>query len=319
MELVHTYQTAFEEHKREKTDCIIAASGFHSRCTYVAENMNLHEASKLLITFDENEQVELRQKNEAVFRNLGFITINESSRSISNIEKLLNSTLNDNVSESLNIVIDYSCMPKIWISAILNFIHENESLKQRINIYFAYTPKKFIAGAKRTVEFIGPISGTDEQIKIDKSVALIAGLDNSPDSTMKIINKVNPDRIFAFIPDPAFSADYLKSLLDNNKSLLEMVDRNDILKYPAGNPEQINSLLTSLCLDLRLNSRVVIVPQGPKTFALTSLLLSMRYPDIKLWEIISRTGKYNTEEGIADGKPVILKAIFCNDDEDDDF
>ncbi len=318
MELVHTYQASYEELKREKMNCIIAASGFHSRCTYVAENINLDETHKLLITFDEKEHNELRQKNESVFRNLGFININESSRSGKNIENLLKSTCNDSVSENLNILIDYSCMPKIWISTILNYIHDNESLKQRINVFFAYTPKKFVPGAKKSIEFIGPISQTEEQLKNDKGIALLAGLDNSIHSTMKIIEKVNPDKIFAFIPNPAFCEDYLQSVLETNKPLLEKIDKDNIIKYPARNPDQINSLLTSLCLELRLNSRIVIVPQGPKTFALSSLLLSIRYPDIKLWEIISRADKYNPGEGIASGEPVILKAIFCDDDEDED-
>lgn len=317
MELVHTYQTAFEELRREKLNCIIAAAGFHSRCTYVAENMDIGDAKKLVVTFDEKDSTGFRQEHESVFKKLGFISVSESINSGNNIEKLLSSICNDGVSENLNILVDYSCMPKIWISTILNYIHDNESLKQRINVFFAYTPKKFVAGAKKRVEFIGPITRTDESIKNDKGIVLLAGLDNSLGSTMKIIDKVNPERIFAFIPDPAFNEDYLKSLLETNKPLLEEVDKDDIMKYPAENPDQINSLLTSLCLELRLNSRIVIVPQGPKTFTLTSLLLSMRYPDIKLWEIISSAGKYNPEEGIADGKPVILKAIFSDDDEEE--
>lgn len=318
MELVHTYQTSLDELKRERIDCIIAASGFHPRCTYIAENLRIGNAHKIVITFDEKDHAELRKQNESVFSDLGFISIDENIKSGKNIETLLKSQCNNSVADSFNILVDYSCMPKLWISTILNYLHDNDSLKEKINVFFAYTPRKFVPVNKRTVEFVGPVSGKEESMMNDKGISLIAGLDNSLDSTMKIINKVNPDRIYAFIPEPAFSEEYLRTLMKINKPLLDKIEKGNIIRYPAKDPEQINSILTSLCLELRLDSRIMIVPQGPKTFALTSLLLSLRYPDIKLWEIISSAGKQNAEDGMASGESVILKTIFSNDDEDDD-
>ncbi len=317
MELIHTYQISLEELKTEKIDFIIATSGFHSRCTCLSENIDLASTKKHLITFDDNNYVKLRKENESVFIKLGFLPVIEKARSGKEIEKLLDKICRNNTSEILNIIVDYSCMPKIWIATILDFISKNELPEQRINVFFAYTPKRFLPNIKKIVEFIGPIIEPKDLIQNETNLTLIAGLDNNYESIIKLIKNINPQKIFAFVPEPAFDQEYSKSVYKKNKPLLEKIGDENIIKYPANNQEEINSKLTSLCLDLRLNSRVIIVPLGPKTFALTSLLLSLRYPDIKLWDITSKIYKYNPKGGIASGEPVILKTAFCNDNEDE--
>jgi hypothetical protein len=317
MELIHTYQISLEELKTEKIDCIIAASGFHSRCTYLSENINLEDVEKHLITYDDNDYIKLRKENESVFIKFGFRPFMEKARSGKEIEKLLEYVCRNNAFETLNILVDYSCMPKIWIATILDFISKNELPEQRINIFFSYTPKRFLPNIKKIVDFIGPIIEPKDLIKNDGNLTLIAGLDNNYESIVMLAKDINPARICAFIPEPAFDEAYSKSVIEKNRPLLEKIGSENIIKYPANNQEEINSILTSLCLELRLNSRIIIVPLGPKTFALTALLLSLRYPDIKLWDITSKIYKYNPKGGIASGAPVILKVAFCNDDEDE--
>ena len=295
MELIHTYQIGLDELKTEKIDYIIASSGFHSRCTYLSENIDLENTRKHLITFDDNNYASLRQENESVFIKLGFLPFTEKAKSGKEIEILLDKVCRNNASEILNIVIDYSCMPKLWIATILDFITKHELPQERINVFFTYTPKQFLPNVKKIVEFIGPIIEPKDLIQDDKNLTLIVGLDNNYESVNKLAKDINPQRIYAFVPEPAFAEEYSKSVLKRNKPLLEKIGDENIIKYPAGNPEEINSKLTSLCLEIRLNSRIIIVPLGPKTFALTSLLLSLRYPDIKLWDITSRIYNYLVE------------------------
>ncbi len=317
MELIHTYQISLEELKIEKIDCIIAASGFHSRCTYLSENISLADISKHLVTYDDNDYIDFRKENESVFIKLGFRPFMEKARSGKEIEKLLENVCRNNAFETLNILVDYSCMPKVWIATILDYISKNELPAHRINIFFSYTPKRFLPNIKKIVDFIGPIIEPKDLIKNDKNLTLIAGLDNNHESIVRLARDINPSRIYAFVPEPAFDDAYTKSVIKKNKPLLDKIGHENTIKYPAINQEVINSKLTSLCLELRLNSRIIIVPLGPKTFALTALLLSLRYPDIKLWDITSRIYKYNPKGGVASGAPVILKVAFCSDDEDE--
>ncbi|UCH13464.1 MAG: hypothetical protein JSV22_10155 [Bacteroidales bacterium] len=317
MELIHTYQIDLDELKTEKIDCIIAASGFHSRCTYLAEKIDLGHSRKHLITFDDNDYANLRKENESVFIKLGFHPFTEKAKSGKEIEILLDKVCRNNSSGILNIIVDYSCMPKVWIATILDYISRNELSQERINLFFTYSPKQFLPNVKKIVDYIGPIIEPKDLIQNDENLTLMVGLDNHYDAVNKLAKDINPQRIYAFIPEPAFAEEYSKSVLKKNKPLLERIGNDNIIKYPAGNPEEINSKLTSLCLEMRLNSRIIIVPLGPKTFALTSLLLSLRYPDIKLWDITSKIYNYNPKGGKVSGEPVILKTVFCNDNEDE--
>ncbi|HEX2395118.1 MAG TPA: hypothetical protein VHI78_07210, partial [Bacteroidales bacterium] len=117
-------------------------------------------------------------------------------------------------------------------------------------------------------------------------------------------------------PNCSHDPDYSKIVRAQNVNLLEQIDPNNIIEYESDQPEEINTLLTSRCLDERINSEVVIVPQGPKTFSIISMLLSVRYPDIKLWEIIFRDQVTSAHHGEAAATPVIVKVSFINDELD---
>jgi hypothetical protein len=135
---------------------------------------------------------------------------------------------------------------------------------------------------------------------------------------MELMKKLNPTTVVAFVPENSADPDYVNSVMENNKQLLGVLDKKNIFHYEALDPESINSRLTSQCLNLRLNHEVVIVPQGPKPFSLVSSLLSLRYPDIKLWNIITSGKQPDPGYGTAACDPVILKVTFCSDEEEDD-
>ena len=134
-------------------------------------------------------------------------------------------------------------------------------------------------------------------------------LDNNHDSIMEAISKVKPQKLLAFIPHCTHDPDYTQLVLKTTNHCLTDLDSNSIIKYDADHPEEINSLLTSYCLDHRITSEVMIIPQGPKIFSMMALLLSVRYPDVKLWEIILGK-KPDSEHGLPAANPVIVKVSF---------
>ena len=62
----------------------------------------------------------------------------------------------------------------------------------------------------------------------------------------------------------------------------------------------------------------MIISQGPKTFSLMSVLLSVRYPDVKLWDIITTSKKADLNHGSPAAVPVIVKASFIHDEVEND-
>ena len=63
----------------------------------------------------------------------------------------------------------------------------------------------------------------------------------------------------------------------------------------------------------------MLVPHGPKTLSLASILLSVRYPDIKIYDLKPKDEKAELDIGLPSGEPVVLKSVFVVDDDEEDY
>ncbi|MFO7656713.1 MAG: hypothetical protein R6W78_06565 [Bacteroidales bacterium] len=319
MELMHHYQVSYRELLTEKFDFIIAASGYQKRCTFLAENLPYGDAEKLVIKYDEQGNTEWRYENEKVFDSLGYRYVKTEATDTVEIEKLMQRLCSGRICQNLNVLIDYSCMPRKWYAAIITYLLKNDFQAQRINIYFSYTPKKVVVlSQKSKLKAFEPVFGFQDKLSTDKPLTLVMGLNNNHAIIKELIGQLKPTDKAAFIPDFSYDLGYYDSIKANNATVLDGIPAEKIFKYPAQRPDQIGSMLTSLCLDLRLNSNVVLVPNGPKTLSLASILLSVKYPDIKIFELHAKDEKYDFDIGLPGGDPVISKSVFVVDDEDED-
>jgi hypothetical protein len=266
MELVHNYQVSFKELLTEKFDYIIAASGYQKRSTYLAENIDTGRSENLVITFNEPAFTEMRLENNRKFQKLGFFSVNAALDESSDIEKMMHRICSGKLARILNILVDYSCMSKVWIATIINCLLKNDFHAERINIYFSYTPKKVntIIQKSRLKSYEPLIFGSEKSLG-KKPLALVAGFNNNLDIMNEFINKLKPVHTFAFVPYFKHEEEYYRKIMENNASVLKSIPSEKIFRYPAERPDQISSMITSLCLDLRLDSNIILVPQGPKT------------------------------------------------------
>jgi hypothetical protein len=317
MELAHVCHVDHRELRCEKIDFFIAASGYQTRSTYLANHNPAPDSKKYVFSFTEDDHSELRRQHENAFSKMNFETCRVTEDKPEELEEFIKKICNTSSKKEVTLLVDYSCMPRSWFASILDSIIRNDFRAEKISVFFSYTPKKFnLEAQKNAVKYLGPMIFSKDHLKKNKPVAVVAGLDNSFKSTMEIINKLNPATIMAFIPENRFDPAYTASVLENNRNLLRMIDKNHIIHYEALEPESINSKLTSKCLDLRLNHEVVIVPQGPKSLSLVSSLLSIRYPDIKLWDVRTTGRSADPNNGAAEGEPIVLKVCFSAEEED---
>lgn len=318
MELMHVHEISFSELQFETINCLIAACGYQPRCYHLPEKVSMNVPKKYLLSFDEPDQQQKRCKHLETFERLGFKRYSSGINDSGTIEELLGEICNI-YTDTLNMLIDYSCMPKKWYALIIDNISRNNFKANKINLFLSYTPKMFDrTSEKNTAEYIGPMLFNRDNLKDKKPVSMLAGLDNNNNCIMEAINKVKPQKILAFIPQCEHDPEYTSVVLEKNRALLNRLDKSSIITYNASHPEEINSLLTSTCLDQRISSEVMIVPQGPKTFSMISLLLSLRYPDIKLWEIVARDRRKEADHGVPAADPIIIKAVFLHDEADID-
>ncbi len=318
MDFIHFCQINTGELKLEKFDLVLSVHSNQTRCTYIPTNFNLQNAGKIqLFIKEKGKPGRETEKNDDVFRKAGFkkIYVNDPYKipEKEEIEKIFNSLSG----QSINILVDYTFMPRKWIAAILDFFTHTEPDIDILNIFFFYTPvPDYPVYDRMTLKHIGPLNNISRDIPKNKPVTLIAGLGVNPEVTIKTIASFKPGRIFLFIPVSNCSDDYKALIFKNNKEIIERTGEENIMMYSPYDTEEMDSRLTSLCLEQRITSKVVILPQGPVPFSLIALLLAIRYPDIIVWEVIYKTRAQLTGRSSINS-PVIAKLVFSNSEDND--
>jgi hypothetical protein len=315
MELIFAHQVGFDQLKDRNFNYFIAASGYEDRCTYLIDNVYINTSHKIVLAFDDKKDFLFREKNDRRFSDEGFTFIEESAGSNKKIFSLLKEICSKH-QESISILIDYSCMSKVWYSGMLQYLISNESEIENLEVYFSYSSAKFSEPLEPRLRpvFSPPASLMRSSIISSKPLALIFGLGYEKYLTQSIMDKLEYNIMYAFYSDPAFDSRYVESVIKNNRKILKRLPPEHIIKYPIEDFRETDSLLTSLTMKLRLDFRVSILPAGPKPFTLSSLLLAARYPDIEVWSIDSghSSAAYNRNPA---GEPMVCKVLFSNDED----
>jgi hypothetical protein len=311
VELLKTSQVDFQSLNDQSFDIYIGVEGKQKRSTFLREHISLNGATNILIKFKENFSFIKRNGKE---NGKEVIAISPDDRGgITNaLTEAINSLGNK---EFISILIDYSCMSKIWYGAIIEHIITSGNLSENLILYFSYTPTKFEPYKKpRMLKSIKSIFSTFTQNNQQKPVALLLGLGCEAGLAKKVIKKVKPGKTFFFCADPAFDNQYKECVYETNAELLESEANSNTCSYPAFDYDKIDAIVTSVVLELRLNYNVVIAPVGPKTFTLCSMLISLRYPDVGLLQV--KTEKSNRiSRGEATLMPVVYQTIFQAEDD----
>jgi hypothetical protein len=323
MELSNIREISYKDLHFEKYEFFIAACGYQSRSHFLAGKVGSGIKRKYVLTIEEPGLSQPRMRNKEIFKGLGFNLLTAHVNDTQAVENLIHRICNLSKSDPLHLLIDYSCMPKSWYSVLLDSITRDNFHAKRINLSLSYTPKIFEKHPRyHEIEYLGPILSRKDNLKAQRPVTVLAGLDHNGELTAKFVKEIKPEKTFFFIPDCEHDPDYTRSVLNSNRQLLDAAEPSRIIRYEANYPARINTLLTSISLTQRINNEVMIVPQGPKTFSMTALLVSIRYPDIKLWEMIGKSKMAEEDKGLPAGNPVVIDVTFVNDedypeDEDD--
>lgn len=317
MELIFAHQVGFDQLKNDNFDYFIAASGYENRCTYLIDNIDIKAGKKIVLAFDDNKDLLYRKKNDKRFTDEGFLFIEEPANDTAEIIRLLSGICSRNDGKcKVSILVDYSCMSKLWYAAILKYFISNELSVENIEIYFSYTSAVFTEPVKADARALlsSPRGLMKANRRTGKPTALVVGLGYEKYLTQKVIERLRYDQLYVFYSDPAFDSRYADRVMKNNRKILKNIPRDNIIKYPVVDFKQTDAILTSLILKLRLSYQVAILPVGPKPFTLSSLILSARYPDIEVWTIDAgySTAVYNRNPS---GEPMVCKLLLSSDEE----
>jgi hypothetical protein len=316
MELIFAHQVGFDQLKNKEFNYFISASGYENRCTYLIDNVEINAGNKIALAFDDKKNFLFREKNDKRFYDEGFVFLEESAGSKDKIDEMLDEICTGDHDHKISILIDYSCMSKVWYAGILQYFISNELNIDNLEVYFSYTSAVFSEPLEPEAKVLlsSPVGLLRSNISSGKPLALILGLGYEKFFVQSVIDKLEHRIMYAFYSDPAFDSRYVDRVIRNNSRILSYLPDEHIIKYPIEDLKQTDALLTSLTMKLRLDYQVSILPAGPKPFTLSSLLLAARYPDIEVWSM--ETGHppaaYNRNPT---GEPMVCKVLFSNDED----
>ncbi|HEY4784752.1 MAG TPA: hypothetical protein VIH57_01830 [Bacteroidales bacterium] len=314
MELDNTLQIPSECLQKQYFDAFIAVSAFESRSSFLAEKINTATISdKIVLAYNEFSDCLYRSVNDKKFKDLDFSFFNVPSKDVSQLPHILNRIFLKNNKKSLDILIDYSSMTKVWYNSILSYFSELEDSYSEVNLWFCYSPSDF---TKANPNVTKKVFDTNlPQNSTNKPLALILGLGFENGRSEELARQLNAQITFAFYADPAYDERYVHEVLRNNEALLNKMSHDKIIKYPIYDLNSINESLTQFCINLRLSHQLVLAPIGPKPFTLMCFILSTRYPDIKLWKV-STGGNIAVNDRKPYGELLLYKVMFTSEEVD---
>lgn len=216
------------------------------------------------------------------------------------------------IKDTINIVIDYSCMTKPWYYSVILYLKNKENRFKKINSYFCYTPSIFIEPKKpKPNRSIAPLPGK-YVVPTDKPKALIVCLGYEQNKAEGIIEHLDPKKYYLFYTKPASDKKFVNTIESNNQNILQEKG-NNIITYPFDDLINLEKELTRLYFYLKDEYSIIIAPLGPKPFSFISMMLSVKYSDIDIWRVGSGNdiNEYDNEP-IDDKSFIICEVCFEN-------
>jgi hypothetical protein len=292
-------------------DLVLAASGYESRSTFLFTKSKLKSSNKFVINFESYKNDSIRIYNDNIFEKLGFKSWNECGDKFDSILNKLDLILKAISKKQIKVLIDYSCMTRVWYAEILRYFSYIENFA-KIELYFSYSVSKFVDPPQNSPinKFVAPINGFYSISVPMKPTALIIGLGYVSSRAFGLAEyfDVKP---FLFINDHNFNLDFHNEVISQNNDLIKSVSEENIFYYPLNNLSYTETLLNHLCTDLLNDYRVILAPCGPKPFTLLSLITSLRLNNVDVWRISAGENETPIDKQ-ANGTLLVLKCMIEN-------
>lgn len=258
----------------------IATCGYESRARHwpasVFGNMpSLPETDWLVFAFRDFVDKLARPDNDAFYKARGLSTkpchSRESDPFLAEVEAALTQSLLKAGERSLEVSVDYSCMPRLWYCSLPKLFERFLRPIDRATFWYSqgdYTAIELpTAGIGDFTVFAGkPSLGAGFRTHF-----FGLGLDRV--RSQSVWRVIDPQNLLCFYAEPLGAHDYRERLKEAHHDLLSQT--NYECSLPVDDFTFAFSKLTSMAREFRKVGDVIIVPDGPKPFILASSLVPM--------------------------------------------
>lgn len=270
-------------------DLFVAAVGYEARSRFILDNNAFQAQQKTAFYFIDRQVLDFK-KNHDAFQNSGFALIPSSQLEI---RRWWETWFNDYLRTvaTPNVVIDISCMTREMIALIVFLLAKlSRHLKRVVHTTFLYAPAKYSnpPTLRAPIMTKGPVipelAGWSPPAL---PTTVVFGIGYEPDLALGVLEDFEP-RIFWVFRPSGHDERYTKAINKVNKTFIEVTPAGCEISYPVLKPIELFTSLESLVHGALQRNRVVLVPLGPKIFALSSMLVSMiHFPRVAVWRVSS--------------------------------
>lgn len=294
----------------ESFDLAVACLGYETRAVRVSDVFFRRSKRRICVGFDKNH-IHNYAKNLDHFSAGGF----EMHLNVSDIafEPTVNSLLLDGLQISdlgshSKIAVDISCFDRFRLAVLVGLLWRCV-LEGRIGeVIFLYNIAKYTVPEDRFTfnTKLHPVHPSFVGSRPDPLAATVAiiGLGYEKEKAVGAAEYLEASDVFAFRPRSAVR-EYIDSVSNANALLLGQLDSRHQFVYEVEDCASLVSDLSSLVRGFVHRSSVLLVPLGPKVFALGCLLTAMIHERVAVWRMSQMGAGYTPDRLPSDNYSVV--------------
>ena len=273
--------------EREITyDFALATVGYESRARHFFQKFQGRVKNGTVCMFEEQQMLDYKA-NEDFFKVRKFKPIAASTTAV---RAWATEVFKIPENGTISVLVDISSMNRNLIAAVcFHLLHAAQTAKRAVAVDFVYSPAEFgdIPDTFGPVVFNGPcldeLAGWPPMPALP--CGLVLGIGYEEDLALGVIEDLEAARVWAFRPkdhDPRYD----DAINARNRGLFEEIAPANLIRYSIFDPFTLFTSLEALIGLSKSEYRMIIVPFGPKIFALASCLAALfHYPMIGFWRV----------------------------------
>lgn len=290
----------------QRYDLLIATLGYESRARTIAEKLAPH--TDAIFAFDyAQHHVHAYSDNRRFFAM--HTIVDEPEPAHRKILNLLVEAARERLTEAepesrraLRVAVDISCMDRDRLARTVMALSIDQSQTLEVDYHYSFAEfEPDLVGSEGTVLVNRPVEGLEGwPSDPDSGLVCLLGLGFESRLALAAVETLEPSRVIALVPRGE-DVRYDSVVDERNASLLASEDVQSAHHYGVQDVLRTLLDLNASVEALSRRARVVLVPLGPKTLALASILVAIAHPtNTTVWRLSADDGR-QPEDRVATG------------------
>jgi hypothetical protein len=266
---------------KEKYDLLLGTVGYEQRARFAFSKLDITAPQRLAFGFKEQQELSY-EENKTWYTNAGFEISEPSS---DEFRKQLLSSINHLGTKRNYICVDISSMTRLRMALVVDAFRKapGELVVDFVYSIAAYSPPLESFSPNTHVGAVLP-SFAGWWINPQRPPVAIVGLGYEEDKALGAVEHIQVSEIWLFIPKSEIP-EYSHALTTANATLLELVPQDHHISYRVEDPVGCFEMLEVFTSGIVRRANPVLLPFGPKIFALCCLLTATAHSTAAVWRV----------------------------------